>query len=216
MAAAPGLVGHVAPLHRALTRELSRLHEAVPLVSPGDEAAAGHLGSWAFDVVDALHHYLRALESWIRPVIDAREGHEQFSGDVLRAVARDQAFLEATAQRALAAALRWQDGASAADRDTLAVHLSRLRSGTALAFARIEGDLAPLADRLVDDDRLAAVPRHPPAALGGRRGRALVGAMLVGDGALAGAPTGPLARVRRAAARREYRRRTAALAGRLP
>lgn len=212
-----GLAECVRPLHRALTRELSRLADAVPGVSVGDQAGAEAMGSWAFDVVDALHHYLRALEAWVRPVIDIREGDDAFAAEVVRAAARDQRALESVSQRALAAAVRWQDGAGAEDRDALTVHLRRLRSGTAIAFPRIEGDLAPLADRLVGTPKAAAVARHAVVALGGRRGRAMEGALLAGLESGGGAgPGGPVSRLRRAAARREYRRRTAALAGRLP
>lgn len=218
MAVGPVLTERVRPLHRTFTRELSRLAEAVPEVPAGDQAGADAMGTWAFDVVDALHHYLRALESWVRPVIDIHEGDDAFAADVVRAAARDQRALESVSQRALAAAVRWQDGAGAEDRDALAVHLRRLRSGTAIAFPRIEGDLGPLADRLVDEPRAAAVARHPVVALGGRRGRAVEGALLAGleRGDEAGGHVWSISRLRRAAARREYRRRTAALTGRLP
>lgn len=203
---APGLAQLVTPLHRAVRREVTALADAVGTVAEGDERLARALGTWAFDVADLLHHHLRGVAT-IRSALSGEE--DAAVREAVRAGDRDHRALAPEIALVMAAAVRWQDGAGTADRDALAVHLARLRSGAAVALPRVEGDLAAAADRLVAPPGRVRAAGHALGAVRGRRRTALAGALAVGE---AGPRRrGPLARVGDALARREYRRRTAAL-----
>lgn len=203
---APGLAQLVAPLHRAVGREVALLAGAVGAAAEGDERLARALGTWAFDIADLLHHHLLGVAA-IRSALSGED--DAAVREAVRAGDRDHRALSREVAGAMAAAVRWQDGAGAADRDALAVHLGRLRSGTAVAFARIEGDLAAAADRLLAPTGRVRAATHALGAVRGWRRLALAGALTAGGGT----PhrRGLLARVRHGLARREYRRRTAAL-----
>jgi hypothetical protein len=221
---APGLALLVAPVHRAVAHEVSRLAEVVGNVPDGDARAARALGTWAFDVVDLLHHHLRGVAT-IRSVLSGDD--DEAVREAVRAGDRDHRSLASEVALAMGAAVRWQDGAPGRDRDALAAHLSRLRSGTAVAFRRIEGDLAAAADRLVPAEDRVRAAAHAASAFRGRRGLALTGAVLAAS-AGASPPTSSAAsaaaassaastagssggRLRRVLAQRQYRRRTALL-----
>ncbi|MGF1647994.1 MAG: hypothetical protein ACFCVF_13880 [Kineosporiaceae bacterium] len=196
----------VAPVHRLIRHEVTRLAEAVGTVGAGDERRAEALGTWAFDVADLLHHHLRGVAT-IRSALSGED--DAAVREAVRAGDRDHRALASEVALAMGAAVRWQDGAGTADRDALAVHLGRLRSGTTVAFARVEGDLAAAADRLVPSSTRVRAAGHALAALRGRRRLALLGGLVVGGDEPAGRRG--LVGARRALARREYLRRTVAL-----
>jgi hypothetical protein len=204
---APGLARLVAPLHAAVRHEVTLLVDAVIAVPEGDERLARALGTWAFDIADLLHHHLRGVAT-IRSALSGED--DAAIREAVRAGDRDHRALSSEIALVMGAAVRWQDEAGAADRDALAVHLARLRSGTTVVFARIEGDLATAADRLVAPAGRLRAASHALGAVRGRRRLALAGAVAAADG---GEPPrrGLLARVRRARARREYMRRTGSL-----
>lgn len=192
--------------------------DVIQAVAAPDHSMAATVGSWVFDVLDAVHHYFAAHHAVIARLIRTRGADDPHARAVVADAAEDRSAVDALVAECMGAALRWQATARAVDRVDLLAGLVRLVPTLEVALDRIEREVSPLADRYVDDRLATVVADYPFRALGGRRGRGLLGAVLEADapegiaapGAL-GAEPGPIASVRRVRARREYRRRIAAL-----
>ncbi len=172
---------YVVDVHRMFNREFALLPDRLLAVTDGDEVRARLVGSWAWEVLDALHHYRDAQSQLLWPTLRDRMSMDDV-GVVVVARARDQlTALDRPRGTAQAAALRFQDGGGLDDGQHCGSTMRGMRDPLQRALRTVEHRLGPIIDAHFAPTERATLANAVWRCARGSRQRSLLAAVLEGS-----------------------------------
>lgn len=168
----------MAVIHRIVRREFRLLPPLVRDVPDGDTQRSEVVGSWAWEVLDFLHHHHEGEDTHLWPVLKLRLAGDPEAEALVARMEGQHDDLAESLNTATDLVRRWRASAGAADRELAAAAIEVLHEPTLAHLDEEEGQLCPLAQQHLTQHEWLALSRHGQRSTPRKQGAYILGALL--------------------------------------